>query len=69
MAAVFKSMLVAAALLLVGFGAAGEAWAKGTCFACHFSLVTDPRRIIEADAANSIAGEITRFAEFHVDVK
>jgi hypothetical protein len=68
-AAVFKSMLVAAAVLLVGFWAAGAVWAEGNRFACHFSLVTDPRRIIEADAANSIAGEITRFAEFHVDVK
>ncbi len=32
MAAVFKSMLVAAALLLVGFGADGAAWAKGNRF-------------------------------------
>ena len=30
MAVVFKAMLVAAALLLVGFGAAGEAWARFT---------------------------------------
>lgn len=32
MAAVFKSILVAAALMLVGFGAAGAVWAKGNRF-------------------------------------